>query len=255
MRRFCGAAKMAELQVRRKMSGGTLWIDYKWMRLPFHGDGDKQELYYHLDGAEWWRNEWQLLAPYVKPGAVIVDVGANLGFLTALFSKLTGATGQVHSFEPSPVIFAKLREVVTMNALKNVLLHNKGCGEQQGSLKLHITKSSGNSSLRLRPELAAEVRDTQNVEIVRLDDYLTSELTRLDFLKIDTEGFEDSVIAGAMKILDRFRPVIYLELTSEYLEPSRRAVALLKSLGYYFPVEPMLEQCHNGENFIAMPAA
>ena len=252
-RRFRIAGKRVGLELRRQFSGKTVWIDYGWMQLPYHGDGDLQELYYHLYGAEWWLKEWRLLAPYVKPDAVIVDVGANLGFLTTLFSKLTSGTGQVHSFEPSPVVFGKLREVVSMNALKNVRLHNMGCGEKKETLRLQFTESSGNSSLRLRRELVAYVRDVQDVEVVRLDDYLAPELTRLDLLKIDTEGFEDCVIAGTMKTLECFRPVIYLELTSEYLEPSRRALALLKSLGYYFPIEPMLEECHNGENFIALP--
>jgi FkbM family methyltransferase len=245
--------KKAELSLRRRIAHGTLWIDYGWMRLPYHGDGDKQEIYYHLDGAAWWDTEAKRLAGYIKPGASIVDVGANLGFLTALFSRLATPTGLVHSFEPSPDTFRKLQEVIVRNGLKNVHAHNLGCGEQQERLQLFCMPSSGNSSLR-RPNCPNDIRAVQEVSIVRLDEYLAPQLSRLDFLKIDTEGHEDAVIAGAGELIAQYRPTIYLELTSEYIESSRRAVSLLKAAGYRFLTEPVLENCHNGQNFIAVRA-
>jgi FkbM family methyltransferase len=250
------AARKCELGLRRRLTGKTVWVRYDWLELPYHGDGDELELSCHLDAAKWWRwwqREWRKLAAHVKPGAVLVDVGANLGIYTALFSKLTGATGLVHSFESSPAAFAKLREVVAMNGLKNVCLHDVNCGGQQGSLEPQLAASSGNPSRSSHPELPAALPETQNPGSVRLDDYLAPQLTGLDFVRIDAQGSGDSVIAGATKMLERFRPVIYVDLASEHLEPSRRTVALLKSLGYHFPVEPVLEECQNGENFIAMP--
>jgi len=255
-RRVRVAAKKCELGLRRRLAGKTVWIRYRWLELPYHGDGDELEFSCHLDAAKWWlwwQREWRMLAPHVKPGDVIADIGANLGIHTALLSKLTGATGLVHSLESSPMAFAKLREVAAMNALKNVCLHNITCDGKQGSPKPQFAGSSGNSSRPSPPEPPPEARGTQNVGSVRLDDYLAPQLTRLDFVRIDAQGSEDSVIAGAMKMLERYHPIVYVELASEHLESSRRAVALLKSLGYHFPVEPLLEECHNGESFIAIP--
>src|ERR1019366_2519839 len=102
----------AYLSVRRRLTGGTIWIDHGCIKLPFHGDGDRQEIYYQLDGKEWWNKEVRLISPYLRPGDVAVDVGANLGFMTGIFSTLTGTTGHVYSFEPSPSVYLKLSEVI-----------------------------------------------------------------------------------------------------------------------------------------------
>jgi FkbM family methyltransferase len=244
--------KRARLALHHTIARKTLWIDYGWMRLPYHGDGDRQEIYYHLNGATWWDNEARLLAEYVKPGSLVVDVGANLGFLTALFSRLATPAGVVHSFEPSPDTFRKLQEVIVENRLDNVRAHNLGCGENKEQLQLYCMPSSGNSSLR-RPERSHDIRAVQEVSIVRLDEYLAPQINRLDVLKIDTEGHEDAVIAGAEKLIAQYRPTIYIELASEFMESSRRAVSLLKTAGYQFVAEPVLENCHNGQNFIAVP--
>jgi FkbM family methyltransferase len=244
--------KKAALALRNKLARKTVWIDYGWMRLPYHGDGDRQEIYYHLDGTAWWKNELKLLAEYIKPGALIVDVGANLGFLTALCSRLATPTGLVHSFEPSPNTFRKLQEVIVENGLENVRAHNVGCGEKQERLQLYCLPSSGNSSLR-RPDRTDDIRATEEVAIVRLDEYLAPQISRLDFLKIDTEGHEDAVIAGAGELIARYRPTIYLELASEFMDSSRRAVSQLKAARYRFVTEPVLENCHNGQNFVAVP--
>lgn len=229
----------------------TLWIDYGWMMLPFHGDGDKQEVFYHLNGKHYWDNERAILSRFVQQGDVAVDVGANLGFLTGLLSELVGAKGQVHSFEPSPTTYAKLDEVIKVNQYANVSAYNVGCGESEGKMTLYCTAESGHSTLHSSEDVEHEIRSTQEVRIVRLDDFLATKLHRLDFLKIDTEGFEDCVLAGAIGLLQKFKPTIYLELTSEYITSSQCAVKILRENGYIFEQEPILEQCHNGENFVA----
>jgi hypothetical protein len=62
-------AKQAYLYTRWRLKRRTLWIDYGWMRLPFHGDGDRQEVLYHLNGKQWWNNEHSTLSWHLKPGA------------------------------------------------------------------------------------------------------------------------------------------------------------------------------------------
>ena len=93
----------------------------------------------------------------------------------------------------------------------------------------------------------------QAVRIVNLDKFLGPRLERLDFLKIDTEGFEDEVLAGASEILRRFKPVIYLELSSQRRAASERAVGLLRDHGYNFERELSLESSFLGDNFFALP--
>lgn len=79
-------------------------------------------------------------------------------------------------------------------------------------------------------------------------------LDRLDFLKIDVEGFEDEVLAGATGLLRRFKPVIYIELCKQYFNSSRKAIEILHDLGYTIEHESEFAKAMNGTDFIALPA-
>lgn len=243
-------------KLRHALSNRTVWIRCGPILLPVTGDGDNQVPHYYVYGKKWWHYEENLLTPYIKPGSVAVDVGANHGFLTALFSKLAGPAGKIFSFEPSPVVFTKLSAMVAKNQLANVTLIHAGCGSQSGQMTLYTPQSSGNASLR--PE-NLQVKDGQRgslsesiVRVVKLDDQLPS-LTRLDFVKIDTEGFEDEVLAGMRDLIARFRPVFYIELCNEFRSSSERAAAILRELNYRFVPELDLEHSGNGESYLAIP--
>jgi FkbM family methyltransferase len=252
-RRVRETAKATWLGLKAWMVDGTYWVDYGFLQLPIHKSKDKQELLYHLYGAEWWQKEKDILAPLVGPSAVALDVGANVGFLTALLSKLVGSEGKVHSFEPSPTTHKKLLSLVEKNRLYNVVTHNVGCAQQESELRLNLMESSGNSSLRDSGESRGKIKEVEVVKVVVLDDYLDGQLGRLDLIKIDTEGFEDQVLAGARKLLRRFKPVVYVELSAEFRDSSERAVSILKEEGYTFEVEPDFNLAHAGDNFLAQP--
>ncbi len=239
--------------VQGRIGGYPVWFDNGRIKLPYHGGDDDQELFYKLDGREWWDNERRLIEPYVKAGDVAVDVGANLGFMSGVLSSLTGSEGHVHSFEPNPKIFARLLEVVEANHYGTISAYNMGCGKQEDSMTLHCPASSGQASLRPGAGIERSSREKKNVRIVKLDEFLGPKLERLDFLKIDTEGFEDQVIFGASGLICRFHPVIYIELCSEYLDSSERAIRLLLDYGYRFEHEVDLRHSTNGANFIALP--
>lgn len=247
------ARMRAYLSVRRRLAGRTIWIDHGCIKLPFHGDGDPQEIYYHLDGKEWWNKEVRLMSPYLRVGHVAADVGANLGFITGILSTLTGATGHVYSFEPSPSVYSKLAELVELNRYGNVSCYNMGCGKAEQSMTLYSPRTSGNATLRPGSGMGASNCKLLDVRIVQLDDFLGPKLERLDFLKIDTEGYEDEVLAGASGILRRFQPVIYIELNSEYIESSERAARLLRDYGYTFDRELVWGTSHEAENYFALP--
>jgi len=173
--------------------------------------------------------------------------------MSGLLSHLVGPEGHVHSFEPSPTTFKKLAATVAKNGLSNVTLHNCGCSDEESQLLLNLTESSGNSSMRSSAEIAGKVREVQKVRVVVLDDYLHGKLNRLDLIKIDTEGFEDRVLAGARQLLRRFKPVVYIELAAEFRDSSERAIKILKEEGYEFEVEPDLSAAHTGDNFLVLP--
>jgi FkbM family methyltransferase len=220
------------------------------MRLGFSDDGDLQELLYHTYCRDWHDNERTLLKDFVSQGQTVIDVGANMGFMAVILSRLVGEKGRVICFEPSRRIFKKLRETIELNNIQNAELFNYGCGERRTEGELFkVSESSGNSSL-VRPSGSKDSDSGERVELLGLDEALLSSGTRVDFMKIDVEGYESTVLRGAAQILSRFKPVIYIELCAEYSQSSSEAIEILKSNGYVFTPEPDTGAA-NGVNFIA----
>ena len=245
-------AAETRLTMRYRLSG-PFWVDYKSVKLPFHGDGDRQEIYYHLDGKEWFETGCKMLSPYLPSGGVAIDVGANLGLISGIMSTVVGPAGQVHSFEPSPVSYRKLQETITVNGYKNIQTYNVGCGESDRSITIYCPKSSGNATMRPDPGMERSAIDRYTVNIVNLDAFLGPKLDRFDFFKVDSEGFEDEIVAGAVGILTKFKPVIYIELSAKHLASSQKAANILTGLGYTFTPELDLENSALGQNFFALP--
>lgn len=243
------------LDLRFQLSGGTVWSRQGNHWLPYHGDGDQQEIYYQMHGAEWLSAETERVKKWLPKEAVVLDVGANTGFTALVFSNLIGPVGRVIAFEPSPIIYPRLVEVIEKNGLKDrVECLNLGCGTEARTETLMVPVSSGNATIkRDGVELHGSIREVQ-IKIDSIDKVLLDRLTRLDFIKIDTEGFEDQVLAGAVKVVERFRPVFYIELSQEYYKSSQAAMAWLKARDYLFETEPDLNTAHNGANFIVYPA-
>lgn len=244
----------ASLKSLYVLKGSTIVRDYGEIKLPYTNDGDLQELYYHQDGAQWYDKEKRILSPYLEPGDTVIDVGANLGFMSVLFAQLVGPTGNVFALEPSRRAFEKLEYTIQINEVDRIVKPIcKGCGANSDTQFLHhITPSSGNSSLVPQNEMAGG--HTEKIEIETLDNLMPDLFTdRVDLLKIDTEGFEIQVLQGAIDLLIRDQPTIYIELSTEYSESSRKSVELLHDLGYRFESEFDLAEVRNGDNFLATP--
>jgi FkbM family methyltransferase len=242
------------LELLRRLKGGTLWTRRGGYWLPFHGDGDLQEIQYQLEGELWFNYETERLREYLTPGGVVVDVGANLGFTALLFAKLVGPSGQIYAFEPSPPIYAKLLQVVAKNELANVRCFNLGCGTARKRETLLVPASSGNATIRRSGVSLPDAHRELNIEIDTLDHVMLPLAPKVDLIKIDTEGFEDQVLAGAAELIARDHPVVYIELSLEYGDSSARAIAWLRARGYAFTRDPDLTSAHNGDNFLALPA-
>ena len=254
------------LEFRRRLAGGVCWMRGGPVMLPVVGDGDRQMLHYSLYGEKWWSLEKAQVERFVNPGAVVMDVGANVGFLSALFSSLVGASGRVFAFEPSPEVFRKLRMVEEKNRLGNVRTIEAGCGSSAGMLTLYSPRFSGNATLRpdsVQGKVEGDFHQRE-VEIIRLDEFFgvgegtedfpkSERLSRLDFVKIDTEGFEDEVLAGMEGLIEKFRPVIYIELCAQFLKSSERAIEILEKHEYRFEPEIDLVTSDNGDNYFAIP--
>ena len=176
---------------------------------------------------EWCDFEIQLLRQFINPGDVVVDAGANIGTHAIAFANLVGPTGVVHAFEPQRRNFLMLAGNVALNALENVVCHQKAVGDSNGEIRLPPLPPPDLNFNYGAVSLSQGSRIGENVPIVTLD---SLRLHACRVIKIDTEGMEPQVLDGGQALIERCRPLLYVENN----EPgaSRRLNKVLDTLGY-----------------------
>lgn len=183
-------------------------------------------------------------------GAVLVEVGANAGFLTVPLARMVGASGRVVAFEPQPAIHRLLCANAALNGLSQVRCVHAAVGAAEGAIDVPVIDPSlvGNYGAVSLADGPAEGLSA-SVPLVSLD-RACAELERLDVGKIDVEGMELDVLKGAQGLIARFRPVLVPE--NDRADRSPALVAHLLSLGYrcYWHVHPL----YNPDNFFGVQA-
>jgi FkbM family methyltransferase len=163
----------------------------------------------------WEPLETKVFRSHVGPGDVVVDVGANLGYYTLLAARLVGAEGHVYAFEPDPESFALLERNVELNGYENVTAVPLALGKAPGKLPLYLNAKNRGDHRVYDP--TGERRSVE-VDVVTLDAYREDHgVERVDFLKIDTQGAECLILAGAEKTLAQAGLTIVLEFTPHFL--------------------------------------
>lgn len=171
---------------------------------------------------------------FAKIGDIALDIGANLGLVTLRLAKKVGRSGKVHSFEPNPAILQYLDATVARHPSLQIELHRIALGSSPSTLSLMVPKANAGAASLISVR-GIEVDHTIDVPVVRLDDFLqTKGMDRVDFIKMDVEGFEEEVLKGAAWMLENLRPrVILLEehgrIYGSEMPPSLR---ILADLGY-----------------------
>jgi FkbM family methyltransferase len=189
---------------------------------------------------EFSEGEAAMFGQLVGTGGVVVEAGANIGAHTVHLAKRVGETGAVYAFEPQRIVFQTLCANLALNQLVNVIARQQGCGRQAGEMVLpNVDPRAINNFGGL--SLLTEGRG-EKVEIVTID---SLELTRCNLIKVDVEGMEEEVIAGAVNTIARLRPVLYLE--NDRTEKSASLIRYLQSLDYriWWHLSPLF----NTDNF------
>ncbi len=159
----------------------------------------------------------RLLVENLRPGDVLYDVGANVGFFSLLASHLVG-TGSVVAFEPLPANLDLLKKNLALNGVGNVSIVEAAVADTNGTARFALGQSSSQGMLA---DTGIEVR------LVSLDQL---DLPPPTAMKIDVEGAESRVLAGAAKLLSNYRPLIFLS-THGYLQ-HEACTAPLEGMGY-----------------------
>lgn len=163
-----------------------------------------------------------LFREWLRPGDTLLDVGAHAGYYSLLSSRLVGERGAVWAFEPNPANCAWLRRHVELNRLENVSVEELAVSDRAGTARFAFGRGSGTG------RLAAD--GTFAVQTVTLDEFCARRDIRPTAVKIDVEGGELRVLAGARHLLTFVRPVLFLSTHGS--EIHRECLALLESVGY-----------------------
>ena len=178
------------------------------------------------------QNSLPLILEHIKEGDVVIDAGAFIGDHTIAYTKAVGTKGSVIAFEPNPIAFQCL-----IHNCPSVYAFNYGLNSHAGRSFLQIDENVGASSLGGSGEL---------VKLMCLDEL---NLDRLDFIKMDVEGYEVEALKGGIHLINKFRPKMWIEVNRGCLEKQRSSVKELfetvVSMGYQ--IEPYPE--HGGDQY------
>jgi FkbM family methyltransferase len=215
-------------------------------------------------------NEFAFLDRVLKPGMVFVDVGANDGYYTLFAARRVGPTGRVVAAEPSSRERAHLQRNLGRNGLDNVTVVPAAIGGSSGLADLHLAHGvhAGHNTLGSFAHDDVVRASLERVAIEPLDSVIARlGLPRVDFVKIDVEGAEARVIAGAATVLASLRPLLLIEVNDKALRAQGNCadslLALLRrELSYdifvFSPVTGLLEASRDGEplsaNVVAIPS-
>lgn len=184
-------------------------------------------------------------------GAVVFDIGANIGRFSHDVARRVGRSGRVYSFEPMPLALKRLRAMVKLCRLDHIEIIEGALSDQAGQAEMHLPCKDGwrpNSQIaHLRrdgaPVDAAHSRSVP-VRLYQLDAFCRERsIERLDLIKCDVEGFEYFVFQGAHDVLSRLQPAVFCEVEHPYLERNglvpEQIFALFRGHGYraFLPTE------------------
>ena len=164
----------------------------------------KQDFKYHY-----------LIKKVIQPDFVVVDIGANLGYFSKNFARLT-PQGKVISIEPIPLFYEVLTSALKQH--KHVKTYNVALGMEEGKTVMVLPTENGMIRTGL-PHIAkndSELQkyDNQEVAIVKGSELL-KDLPKIDYIKCDIEGFEGVVFKEIEPIIEKFKPFVQLEISSE----------------------------------------
>jgi FkbM family methyltransferase len=216
------------------------------------------------------------LAEFARPGAIVVDVGANVGAHTLPLARAVGERGRVVAVEPTDASFARLCRNRGLNpdVAARIVPVQCALGAPGGALQpSYYSAWPLDRDGPHHPVHLGVPRSSENARFSTLDDLAGSlELARVDVIKIDVDGGELDVLEGARRVVARDRPIVVFELCPYLLtEPGRTATELIDyftSQGYTLFDERTLQHAgsdaarivasvppRGGRNLVASPTA
>ncbi len=183
--------------------------------------------------------DW-LSAPIVKalvrPGDSIIDVGANMGYITARLAEYVGSEGRVYALEPVPDTFDMLERTVRTLGLKQVSAIHAGASHTSGTLAMSIPRYADGLENLYEARMVPDSEEGGQGRLVRvrtvaLDDLIRSDKAAIRFVKIDVEGHERATLEGAKTLLERDKPALLIEVSGNPDDLHSSAADVFELLG------------------------
>jgi len=163
---------------------------------------------------QWDTSVTNLVLAILRPGDMVVDIGAHVGYVSLLASKQVGVHGKVYAFEPATATRSMLLDHLKLNGATNIEVRTQAISDRAGTVTFNaVTEGNlGLSSIRAVHESKSSVE----VMTARLDDVLV-DLKSLRLIKIDIEGAEQLALNGMPHILKKHSPDLIVEVTDRFL--------------------------------------
>ena len=169
--------------------------------------------------------------------AVVIDGGANIGFFTVPVAHRTqNRNTRVISFEPQRQLFQALGGSLALNGYRHVYLHNCGLGAEPGIAQLpaiDYSVAQDFGTVQITDKTTVDEDGWMNDRVVDITSIDAMDLPRLDFFKLDVEGYEVPALNGAYNTIQKYRPWIWVEYFITGTDPIKQALADLDNYSFF----------------------
>ena len=189
------------------------------------------------------RSTTKAIRRWVRPNSFVLDIGANIGAHTLQLARRVGSSGRVFAFEPTLFAHAKLLKSLALNpglatVVKPEQLMLMASDKKTTESEIYSSWPLENED-KLHVKHLGRLRSTEGALAISLDTYLKQAgVPRVDFIKLDVDGFECEVLEGARHCLNQFRPTILMEIAPYCLRERGVSLAqlidVLSGSGYSF---------------------
>lgn len=210
-------------------------IDFGWAKVQMVGDSTDPYFANLTDFLNGSPGLWYYAGNHLAPGAVIFDCGANIG-ATALMMATRCPKGHVYAFEASPKNAGFLRQNIELNHIQNVTVVEQAIGDVEKDVAFHLSYFGAGSHI-ISPDGSQQNSEQITLRTTTLDTFAKG-FKRLDFIKMDVEGYEPAALLGAKNVIAKLLPKIYVEINTFSIASSHRVdpIAFINFLWNNFDV-------------------
>lgn len=196
------------------------------------------------------QEDFDFISSLIKPGNVVLDIGANVGLVSISLLKAQPKVGKIYAFEPLPDTFAKMKHNLELNGLpEKICPVNLGMSDKAGFFDFYLPGE--NEAASMQPNMdefymqesvdghytGVKKMDKVECKVTTLDEYVAeNNIDRVNFIKIDVEGNEKNVLGGGANVLKKYHPIVYCEMLRKHAARfgyhPNVIIEYMKTLGY-----------------------